>query len=189
MKENESGIEKQKPPQKSAHKVNFRWALFMLLGSFCISFAFSGLSDYALSSVNLIAAFCILGAFILLGILFDILGVATTSASERPLHAMAARKVPGSKEAIWLLHNAEKVASFCNDVVGDIAGIISGATAAVIIARLPFVNIWISLTITSLVAGITVGGKALGKGMAINYSNQIVFAAGRFLHFFKRKDR
>jgi len=170
---------------KNGKKSNLRWAITILFLSFVLSFFFNGLSDYALRGVNLVVAFCVLGAFILLGIVFDILGVATTSATASPFHAMAARRVRGAKEAIWLLQNTDKVSSFCNDVIGDIAGIISGATAAVIITKLPLQNIWFSLVITSLVAGLTVGGKAFGKSFAINYSNSIVFGVGRILYFFK----
>ena len=151
---------------------------------------FTLVSDYALAGVGYVIAFIILGAFILLGILFDILGVAATAASETPFHAMAARRVPGAKQAIWLTRNAEKVGSFCNDVVGDISGIISGSTAAVIISRLQedlqIENVIMPLVITGLVAGLTVGGKALGKGVAIRHCNDIVFTVGRFLHLFKR---
>lgn len=188
MKEGEPILEKTKKAsaqKKPAKKSNARWALIMLVSSFFLSFAFNGMAEFALQGVGLIVAFCILGAFILLGIVFDILGVAATSATDRPLHAMAARRVHGAKEAIWLLQNTEKVASFCNDVVGDIAGIISGATAAVIITRLPIQNFWLSLSITALVAGVTVGGKAFGKGIAITYSNHIVFGVGKIIYFFR----
>ena len=180
-----------KPPQKGKQSVknekksNFRWAITILFLSFVLSFFFNALSDHVLRGVGLIVAFCVLGAFILLGIIFDILGVAATSATPSPFHAMAARRVSGAKEAIWLLQNTEKVSSFCNDVIGDIAGIISGATAAVIIAKLPFQSLWLSLVITALVAGLTVGGKAFGKSFAINHSNAIVFGVGKVLFFFK----
>ena len=153
--------------------------------SFILSFVFNALSDLVLQGVGLVIAFFVLAAFVFLGIVFDILGVATTSASVSPLHAMAAHKVKGAKEAIWLLQNTEKVSSFCNDVIGDIAGIISGATAAVIIAKLPFQNILLSLGITALVAGFTVGGKAFGKSFAISHSNSIVFGVGKVLYFLK----
>ena len=38
---------------------------------------------------------------------------------------------------------------------------------------------------TALVAAFTVSGKALGKGFAVTYSNNIVFAAGKIIYFFK----
>ncbi|MGV3487711.1 MAG: hypothetical protein ACO1OC_03895, partial [Tuberibacillus sp.] len=45
----------------------------------------------------------------------------------------------------------------------------------------------ISVVFTSLVAAITVGGKALGKTFAINNATQIIFQVGRLLHFFEEK--
>ena len=77
-----------------------------------------------------------LAVFIGLGILFDIIGVAVTAADPRPFHSMAAHKEPGAKEALMLLRNAGRVSSVCNDVVGDICGIVSGTTTAVIVVRL-----------------------------------------------------
>ncbi len=171
--------------KKNVKKSSLSWALWMLPVSFALSFCFNGFAEYTLQGVGLVVAFFVLGFVVLLGIMFDILGVATTSASDRPLHAMAARRVRGAKEAIWLLQNTEKVASFCNDVVGDIASIISGVTAAVIITRLPLQNFWLSLSITALVAAVTVSGKAFGNGFAVTYSNNIVFAAGKTMYFFK----
>jgi Mg2+/Co2+ transporter CorB len=81
-------------------------------------------------------AFVVLAVFVFVGIVFDIIGVAVTSASPKPFHSMASHREAGAAEALTLLRNAEKVSSFCNDVVGDISGIISGTTAAIIAARL-----------------------------------------------------
>ena len=60
--------------------------------------------------------------FIFLGILFDIIGVAVTSSDDKIFHSMSARKVRGAKVAVKFHKNAEKVSSFCCDVVGDICG-------------------------------------------------------------------
>ena len=147
---------------------------------------FTVISDTALKGVGYIAAFLILGAFILVGIIFDILGVAATSASEKPFHAMASRRVNGSKEALWLIRNAEKVSSFCNDVVGDISGIISGSVAAIIVARFDSDSIIYPLILTGMVAGLTVGGKALGKGFALSYNSRILYVAGKIINIFKK---
>lgn len=105
-------------------------------------------------------------------------GVAVTAADEKPFHAMAAKKVPGAGKAIWLLRNADKVASFCNDVVGDICGIISGAASAVIagqiiaeIAQTGRGNV-VQLAMSGLVAGMTVGGKAAGKSIAMQVQHK-----------------
>ena len=133
-----------------------------------------------------IIAFVILLVFISIGILFDIIGVASTVATEKRFHSMAARRVNGAKQAIWIVRNAEKVGSFCNDVVGDISGIISGATSAVIITRLTqdgtdVRSVILSLVITGCVSSLTIGGKAIGKTFAISHSEDIVFLTGRVL--------
>src|SRR5699024_11313379 len=70
---------------------------------------------------------------VLIGIVFDMLGIASTAAKEAPLHAMAAEKVKGAKEAVNIYKNADKFASFCNDVIGDISGIISGSALTIVI--------------------------------------------------------
>jgi len=167
-----------------------RWSILMLVSSFCLSVIFNLISETALTKVSIVPAFLILFSFILLGIVFDIFGVATTTASDKPFNAMASKRVPAAREALWLVKNAEKVSSFCNDVVGDICGIMSGSTAAIIIAGLAMTGsgaLLTSLFITGFVAGITVGGKALGKGFAIRFGNDIVFFMARIIRLFKRK--
>ena len=123
----------------------------------------------------------------MVGIIFDIIGMAVASADEKPFLSMAARKVPGSQEAIRLLRNAERVSSICNDVVGDICGVVSGSASATIAALiLTQVDVgWprgVSLVMSALVAGLTVGGKAIGKTFAVNSCTQIVHTVGRVLH-------
>ena len=105
---------------------------------------------------------------------------------EKPFHSMAARKVPGAHEAIKLLRNAERVSSICNDVVGDICGVVSGSASATI-AALILTNAevgWprgISLLMSALVAGLTVGGKAIGKTIAVKSCTSIVHTVGRLI--------
>ena len=104
---------------------------------------------------------------------------------------MAARKVPGAKEAIALLRNAERVSSICNDVIGDICGVVSGSASANIAAQLlmrldfswPAV---IGLAMSSIVSGLTVGGKAIGKTYAVNSSTAIVYFVGKTIWFLRR---
>ena len=132
-----TGKPKKKTKQKqNGNAVNVRWIATISITSFLLSVLMSYTSKRALESVGNIIAFVILLVFISIGILFDIIGVASTVATEKRFHSMAARRVNGAKQAIWIVRNAEKVGSFCNDVVGDISGIISGATSAVIITRL-----------------------------------------------------
>ena len=115
---------------------------------------------------------------------------AVASADEKPFHSMAARKVPGAQEAIRLLRNAERVSSICNDVVGDICGVVSGSASATIAASIlaNFDFSWpqvVSLLMSALAAGLTVGGKAVGKGFAGSSSTAIVHGVGRLLYSFR----
>ena len=187
----DSGDNKKKPDKKAKKSNNpTRWAIQVFVISVALSAALSFASGEALEGADLIAAFAVLAAFILLGILFDIIGVAVTAADEKPFHSMAARKVPGAREALGLIRRANNVSSFCNDVVGDICGIISGSTAAVIVLRLqsllPIRSTALTLAITALVSGLTIGGKALGKTFAITQSTAVLQLVGRILHLFSR---
>ena len=156
----------------------YRWAVQVFFLAIVLSAALSLASETSLSGVGL-------------GILFDIIGVAVTAADPRPFHSMAAHKEPGAKEALVLLRNAGRVSSVCNDVVGDICGIVSGTTTAVIVVRLQTAfalpeSVLLSVAVTALVSGLTIGGKALGKTVALNKSTSVVYWVGRFLHLFHR---
>ena len=185
--DSDTGKPKKKTKQKqNGNAVNVRWIATISITSFLLSVLMSYTSNRALESVGNIIAFVILLVFISIGILFDIIGVASTVATEKRFHSMAARRVNGAKQAIWIVRNAEKVGSFCNDVVGDISGIISGATSAVIITRLTqdgtdVRSVILSLVITGCVSSLTIGGKAIGKTFAMSHSEDIVFLTGRVL--------
>ncbi len=178
----------QKKAPKTRLKINYRWVFTMLFWSFTISVALTYISARSISSVGYAAAFLILFAFIALGVFFDIVGISAASADEKSFHSMSAKRVNGAKESVWLIRNAEKVSSFCNDVVGDISGIISGATGAVIISRIArdtsLEGMAVNLVVTGLIAALTIGGKAAGKNVAIVYSEKIIFFVGRVMSFF-----
>ena len=180
----------QKKKNKSHEKPQYQWILRVFFMSVTLSAGLSLLSESALEGAGLWVALGVLFMFILLGIVFDIVGVAVTAADERPFHSMASHKEKGASEALHLIRNASHVSSFCNDVVGDICGIVSGTTGAVIVVRLQTALNWhsvlISVGITALISGLTIGGKAIGKNFAIEKSTKVVFMAGRFLHFFRR---
>jgi hypothetical protein len=183
--------EKKKKDDKGKKEGRFRWAIQVFFISVVLSAVLSLASDQALSGAGIPLAFAVLACFIGLGILFDIIGVSVTAADERPFHSMAAHKTPGAREALGLIRKASKVSSFCNDVVGDICGIISGSTAAIIVTRLQEAfslrSVVISLAITALVSGLTIGGKAVGKTFAIEKSTAVLQLVGRVLHLFSRR--
>ena len=164
-----------------------RWVVTIFLVTIVISGMISLLSDEVMARSSVAVAFLILLAIIFLGIVFDIIGMAVATADEKPFHSMAARKVPGAHEAIKLLRNAERVSSICNDVVGDICGVVSGSASATIAALiLTNANVgWprgISLAMSALVAGLTVGGKAIGKTIAVNSCTAIVHTVGKVIY-------
>ncbi len=176
---------------KRERNKTIRWVITIFFVTIFVSGTISLLSDAIMEISGMIVAFCILLAIVLVGILFDIIGVAVTSADEKPFHSMAARKVPGAMEAIRLLRNAERVSSICNDVVGDICGVVSGSASAAIAARL-LTNFEftlpqaVSLIMSALVAGLTVGGKAVGKTFAMGSATAIVHGVGKLVHFLRR---
>ena len=164
-----------------------KWVVTIFFVTIVISGMISLISDEVMANSSVAVAFVILLAIIFLGIIFDIIGMAVATADEKPFHSMAARKVPGAHEAIRLLRNAERVSSICNDVVGDICGVVSGSASATI-AALILTNVdigWpraISLIMSALVAGLTVGGKAIGKTVAVNSCTSIVHTVGRVIY-------
>ena len=176
---------------KKERSRTIRWVVTVFFVTLVVSGMISLISDEVMARSGLLAAFAILLGIVFLGIIFDIIGMAVATASEKPFHSMAARKVPGAQEAIRLLRNAERVSSICNDVVGDICGVVSGSASATIAALiLTHVDtVWpraVSLGMSALVAGLTVGGKAIGKTIAVNSCTQIVHLVGRFLHTLNR---
>ena len=173
--------DKGKPKKKNDH-----WPLRVIFLAVALSALLSFLSSTALGGAGYVVAVLVLVAFIALGIVFDMIGVAVTAADPKPFHSMAAHKEKGGREAIRLLSNANRVSSVCNDVVGDICGIVSGSTAAVIVSALQrdfnTTNVMLSIGVTALISGLTIGGKALFKKAAINECTAVVYRVARIMH-------
>ncbi|NLY30676.1 MAG: hypothetical protein GX047_08630 [Firmicutes bacterium] len=166
---------------------NLRRFLGVVLGTFLISLFSSYASNTLLGVVPVLPAMCLLVGIIAVGIVFDIIGVATTAALEVPYHAMAADKVPGSMEAMWVVRNAATIATLCNDMIGDIVGTLSGAVATGIALSITHgagavqQAAWVTFLVSGS-AALMVGGKALGKDFAIQKANDIVYGVGKFLY-------
>ncbi|HKM39713.1 MAG TPA: hypothetical protein VJ036_05530 [bacterium] len=156
-----------------------------------LSLLFGLCSGYVVRTVPFFLAFLVLLAIVGLGILFDVMGVAVTVADEPPLHAMAAKKISGAHEAIRLRRQAAAVSNFCNDMVGDMAGTLAGATGATIVFGLvkyypKIKEEWVALVIVALVSALTVGGKAVSKEFALARANAITLEMGRALMLVER---
>lgn len=174
---------------KKERNKTIKWVVTIFFVTILVSGTISFASNELMSISSVGVAFAILLLIVLIGIIFDVIGVAVTSADEKPFHSMAARKVPGAQEAISLLRNAERVSSICNDVVGDICGVVSGSASASIAAQLitHFSGDKHQITMllmSALVAGLTVGGKAIGKTFAIGSCTKIVSFVGKVIWTF-----
>lgn len=175
------------------HKRNF-WPIKMTLLTFLIAAIFAFLADVIKRGTSVVLPIIILVVLILLGCLFDIIGTAVASADKGPFIAMSSKKVRGAKECLNILKNADRVSNICNDVIGDICGVVSGAAAAslVVLAVARIGNAYemaFSIGASALVSALTVGGKAAGKTIAMKRSKDIVYLVGCFVSFFKRQDK
>ncbi len=171
-------------------RYRIRWVINVTIITFVLAIIISLTSEAVLRSVDIYIAFLVLIIIILFGVVFDTIGIAVATAREEPFNAMASKKIDGAKEAIKLIKNAGPVSNFCNDVIGDIAGIISGAAGAIILVQISksysgLNSAFLSIILSGIVAAITVGGKALGKEIAISYSKEIVFLVAKTLFWIK----
>ena len=181
-----------KKENKQKSKKAWIWPVIILILAFSISLGFGILSEISLSNATIIVAVIVIMVFVAISILFDMLGLAVATCQIEPFTAMSARKVKGSKQALSLIKNADKVGSIC-DVIGDVCGILSGAAGASIVAKIAFDNagnfmaILIPSLVAAIIAGITIGGKAIFKRIAIKHADSITLSFAKFINFFTRK--
>lgn len=202
MKE-ESELKEEAPQEESLSREKGKkkgtkrnlWPLKVTIITLALSAFFSFSTEIVSTRSNLVVALLICILLILISIIFDGIGVAVTNCDLKPLTAMAARKVPGSRRAIRLVQNSEKVSSICCDVIGDICGVISGACSAAIVLRIIQYSgaeshqLWISIVASATIAALTVGGKAFEKTIAIRNSKDLVMLTARLLGIFGREDK
>ncbi len=168
--------------------VKLAYRIFLV--SFILSLLMSFVSGTVMTASSLYFKLFILLFIVFTGIIFDMVGVAVAVCDPAPFHAMASKKNKVAKIAIKLVNKASLVATFSNDVVGDIAGIISGAAIGsivsdIILIHTGFEEIVFSTFLSALVAGLTVGGKAVGKVYAIERSKEIIFTVSKIIYFLK----
>ena len=165
---------------------NKSWITKVFFITFVICMLISGLSNIIASNANIIILFTITILIIIIGIIFDIIGTAVLTADEATFHAKASNKIKGSKESIKLIKNASNIANFCNDIIGDICGIVSGSMGAMIAITIAnkfnFNSTIVVLIISSIISSIMVGGKAIGKNIAIKKNEKIIFKVGKIIN-------
>ena len=170
-------------------KENNKWIIITFVATFILSIVFGGVSNIVVEKLNIFLAIIVLILVILTGILFDMIGMAIATCDEAPFHAKASKKKSGAKEVIALLKEKEKATNVCNDLLGDICGIISGSACALIALKLSNIlrldMVIVSLVLSAIVAAVTVGGKAIGKGIAMNKAENIMYMVGNVIHVVK----
>ena len=188
--ENLIEVTKKKEKVKKEH-VDKKLIATVVIVAFLTSFTLSFISEMTIPNLSLWLGILVTLFFIFLGIFFDIIGVSVTTADEAVFHSMSSRKVKGANVAVKFKKNADKVSSFCCDVIGDVCGIISGAAgttiAAILVSQFKFNTLFTSITIAAIIASITIGGKAIGKSFAINKSNIVLYEFAKFISNFYKK--
>lgn len=181
-------VQTRRKEKISKEKVNIKWVSQITITAFILSFSLSFISETTIPNLSLIFGIILTLTIVFFGVVFDIIGVAVTSADEKVFHSMNSRKVQGANIAVKMVKNAEKVSNFCCDVIGDICGIISGASAAsiatILSMNLKTNPLFTSLLVAAIIAALTIGGKALGKTFAINKSDIIIYKSSKFISYF-----
>ena len=156
----ESKLAKSDPQtaKKEEKRRTRNWVITIFFATIAISASISLVSDLVMGSSPMLVAALVLLMIVFIGIIFDIVGMAVATSS------------------------------ICNDVVGDICGVVSGTASAAISAQilsnfeLSFASV-VPLALSSLTAALTVGGKAIGKGIAVSACTEIVYHAGQVIYF------
>ena len=179
-----------KKDRQKNEKRDKKWVIKVTIIAFFISLAMSLISELIIpNAVISISVFLVL-IFIFIGIVFDIIGLATQTADPKIFHSMATKKVVGAKKGVELIKNKDKVSSFLNDVIGDICGVVSGSCGLAIsislVNMLDLNKLVTTIIVTSIISSLTIGGKAFGKTIAINNANEIVFEFAKFLNIFSK---
>lgn len=186
--------QKDDKKKKSSKKKRNVWWIKATVISLVLSAFFSYLSEIVSNAEQIVVVIVLLAFLILSGILFDAIGVAVTSCDTTPIISMASRKVYGAKTALWLTKNSDTVSSVCNDIVGDIFSIISGACSAALVVKITISlqqtwQIVLSIAVSAIVSAMTIGGKAFMKKIAISNSKDFVMFVARVLAIFNKDER
>lgn len=162
----------------------------MFIMTFTLSIVFSVITEVVLSGGSILLSFALLFMLIMISIVFDMIGTAAASCDIQPFISKASRKDKKAVIAVGLLKGAEKVSSFCNDVVGDICGIVSGGCAGAIVIAIASsggtTQIILNVVFSAIVSALTVGGKAIGKLLAIRQSEKIISMVANVMSIFKK---
>ena len=174
----------------SKNKNKNKWVAKSIAITFALSCIFSVGAEILMNMSPTFLAVLVVLFIISVGVVFDIIGVALAAADKPRFYAMDSKRVYASRQCVYMVKNADILSNVCNDIIGDICGIISGASGAVIAIRLSTgesANVLAGIIVSGIIAALTVGGKAYGKSVGMNKSNDIVLMVGKGLAFFARR--
>ena len=194
----EESVETKKKNKERANKKKKKlnlWPLKALVITLVLSAAVNAASTLVLDEETTTwwLALILTVIILLLGVIFDLIGTASTACDIQPFLAMASRKVRGAKLAVKLCQKSDVVSSVCCDIVGDICGIVSGISAATLVffATSAFddtkISFIISVLVYAVISTLTITLKAVGKGLAVKQSNKIIFAVAKMLSIFRKE--
>ena len=195
-KKSSSNAKKSKENHSKKHGKKFvlPWVVTVFFLTIILSFFFGIMSQLIIGKItasSVYLAYILILLIVVISIIADMIGVASTSCNPEPLYAMSSRKVKGAKLAVRFAKNANVVSSICCDVIGDICGIISGACGAAIVAVMAITNetqlLIVSVLASTLIAALMITGKALGKKLAIKNSTNIIFTLAKIMSVFSKK--
>ena len=181
--------------EKKKKKTRNLWPLKAMIITLFLSFAVNAGSELVLTGAQWWLATLLTLVILALGVLFDMIGTASTACDVEPFLAMASRKVNGAKTAVKMAKNSHIVSSVCCDIVGDICGIVSGVCSAAIFMSLAngfsenlsdIANFFVKVAISAIVSTATITLKAVGKNFAVINSNKIIFGVAKILSFFHK---
>lgn len=171
---------------KSKNKYKI-WLVTIIIMSFALSALSGFFAQLVTGEKDLLLSVLFVIFMILTSICFDGIGVAVTSCNSN----VRVNKYHNNYK--WLMRNAEKVNNVCCDVVGDMCGVLCGASGAVIVTCINLAlgndkyTYLFSIIISGLIACITIGGKAIMKSVAIKYSNNIIMLMAKMIYGLKLK--
>ena len=185
-------LKKQKTNTKSKKPFKYAWPIKVGILTLALALMFGVLSELMLSDTGIIISLIVLILLLAVSIVFDMVGMAFASCPVEPLISMSSKKIKGSKQALNMVKNADKVASFCSDVIGDICGILSGAAGSAIAVKIiagatGSKAVIIASVVSALISAAMVFGKAMFKKLAVDKSVNIVAFVGKILSVFSRK--
>ncbi|MDD3397420.1 MAG: hypothetical protein PHR96_02630 [Clostridia bacterium] len=178
---------------KNKAKNNYwRWPIKVFFLAVALSLLFGIIGEHFMSRTNIVWAIIVVFIFMLISVFTDMIGVAVVACNEAPFKEMTAKKIKGAKQGLYIVKNAAKIASLCADVIGDVCGVLSGAAGATILifiiadsSILAYQTI-IASFISALIAGLTIGGKAVIKQYATKNSTKIVLLMGKVFSWFSK---